>query len=164
MIIKKLGVLLLAVIIGLTLSVTPAIYATQNNTCPPGKTCHSTDKYQKTKLKLYFFIFAKDINIRDVDALTIKNNKWMGCKIKLFSINKKGKMKNIKTGFKNYPIYIYIYHNGEMILNKKTKAGTFDFFLPHLSAGNYTMEFIYHGSQKHHLLPCNTTIPLHVID
>ena len=38
------------------------------------------------------------------------------------------------------------------------------FSLPNLSTGNYTMEFIYHGSQKHQLLPCNKTIPLHVID
>ena len=44
MIIKKLGVLLLAVIIGLTLSVTPAIYATQNNTCPP---CQNMPLYRQ---------------------------------------------------------------------------------------------------------------------
>ena len=162
MIIKKLGVLLLAVIIGLTLSVTPAIYATQNNTCPPGKTCNSTDKYQITKLQPYFYYFVIEDNIRYVDELTIKKGKWVECRIELFSINKIGEGKNLGLNFKNYPIYLYIYHNGEMIWKKKTKACTFDFLLPRLSAGNYTMEFIYPGSQKHQLLPCNKTIPLNI--
>ena len=163
MIIKKLGVLLLAVIIGLTLSVTPAIYATQNNTCPPGKTCHSTDKYQKTELQPCFHYSGSKLNIRYVDELTIKKDKWVECTIKLFSINKIGEGKNLGLGFKKYPKYIYIYHNGEMIWNKKIGANSM-FSLPKLSTGNYTMEFIYHGSQKHQLLPCNKTIPLHVID
>ena len=29
--------------------------------------------------------------------------------------------------------------------------------LPELDRGKYTIKFIYHGSQKHHLLPCNKT-------
>ena len=54
MIIKKLGALLLTAILGLTLVVTPVIYATQDNTVLQGKVCNSTDNCKKTQLEIYF--------------------------------------------------------------------------------------------------------------
>ena len=54
MIIKKLGALLLTAILGLTLVITPVIYATQDNTVLQDKICNSTDNCKKTELRTIF--------------------------------------------------------------------------------------------------------------
>lgn len=167
MIIKKLGARLLTAILGLTLVLTQVIYATQDNICPPGKTCKSINILKHIELRLYFvdtYIFS-EVPIGYVDELHIKKNKWTACTIELLYVNKKGQY--VYTGnIIDYPIYIYFYNShGQKIWDMETfanRAAIKRLLLPQLDRGNYTLKFIYHCSHKHHLLPCTKTIPSYV--
>lgn len=163
---NKIGVLFLAAILGLSIVGIPALYATNNDTCPTSKICNSTNIYKKTaiKVRLYDDSF-RGSDMGYVDELHIRKGELIFFSITLFALNK-GNWKVIGGGFVSYPVYFTIYNsNREKILCVKNSAGHGEyrqFVLPKLDKGNYTLDFVFNGSDKHKLLPCTYELPLYV--
>ena len=179
MIIKKLGALLLTAIIALTLVITPVISATHHNVHPPDKIHTSPTKLQP----LFSEIFADFTHLKYRDVLYSHEGVPLSCKIKLYKLNKKGKWITFGSNDKppytpppiyrppsiytppsidKFPIYVYLLQDGKTIFKKKTVPNTIFAWVkfPELNKGNYTLKFIYHGSQKYKLLPSNTSVSL----